>query len=274
MESFICSTCGVQYAASEVPPAKCIICEDERQWVRWEGQAWTTLAQMKKAGFHNVIKPEDPGESGIVGIGTQPSFAIAQRALLVQTPHGNILWDCISYLDDETIGKVKSLGGVQAISMSHPHFYGVVVEWSHAFDDAPIYLPRADQRWVTRPDPSIRYYEGVQEVFPGVTLIQTGGHFDGSAVLHWAAGGNGKAALLSGDTISVVMDRRFVSFMYSYPNNVPLSARVIRKMLRAVKPFAFDRIYGGWWGRVVASGGTNALRLSAERHIRMIQGKV
>jgi hypothetical protein len=154
--------------------------------------------------------------------------------------------------------------------MSHPHFYGVCVEWSHAFGEAPIYIPTADRRWVMRPDPAIRNWEGTIEPLPGLTLIQCGGHFDGSAVLHWAAGAEGRGALLTGDTITVVSDRRFVSFMRSYPNDIPLPAAIVRQIVAAVAPYRFDRIYGGWWDRVIDRDGPAAIHRSADRYIRWI----
>src|SRR6266849_11193792 len=51
-----------------------------------------------------------------------------------------------------------------------------------------------------------------------VALVHCGGHFEGGTVLHWPGGANGKGALLTGDLITVVQDRRYVSFMRSYPN--------------------------------------------------------
>ncbi len=268
MEHYICKTCGVQYAASEASPARCIICEDERQYVGWAGQQWTTLAEMRDAGYRSELREVEPG---LTGIGTTPWFAIGQRALLVQTEQANVLWDCISYLDDETVEQVRALGGVQAIFASHPHFYGSMVEWSHAFDSAPIYVPRADEGWVTRPDPAIQLWEDRLELFPGVTLVQCGGHFEGSAVLHWAAGAGGRGALLTGDTIQVVQDRRYVTFMWSYPNMVPLSPSAVRRVVDAVRPLPFHRIYGGWWHTIVAEGGQQAVERSTERYILRIQ---
>lgn len=269
MESYICRTCGVQYSPSDAPPPRCIICEDERQYIGWEGQQWTTLAEMKAAGYRNEFREH---EAGLIGIGTRPHFAIGQRSLLVQTPNGNFLWDGISYIDDETIDRINALGGIHGLSASHPHFYGSLVEYSHAFDSAPVYIPQADSQWVTRPDPAIRYWQHAQEVLPGLTLVQCGGHFEGSAVLHWAAGAEGRGAILTGDTISVVQDRRYVSFMYSYPNYMPLSAKAVQRIVESVRPYRFDRIYGGWWGSVLAESGMQAIETSAERYIRLIQG--
>jgi hypothetical protein len=270
VENYICKTCGTEFTESEAPPSSCPICLDERQYVGWGGQQWTTMAELRAAGFRNEIREEEPG---LVGIGMTPSFAIGQRALLVQTPQGNILYDCITYLDDETVDAVRSLGGIQAMCFSHPHFYDTMITWSRAFDNAPVYIPQADRQWVMRPDPVIRYWDGKPlELLPGVTLVQCGGHFPGSAVLHWADGAEGRGALFVGDTITVVMDRRFVSFMTSYPNLIPLSADEVQGIVDAVEPYEFDRIYGGWWGRIVASGAKEAVRRSAERYIKRIGG--
>ena len=266
-EHFICKTCGAQFAATDQPPERCPICDEERQYIGPNGQQWTTLAAMQAGEYHNVIKPVAPG---LTGIGTHPGFAIGQRALLVQTPAGNVLWDCISLLDDPTIAAVKALGGIAAIAISHPHFYSSMVEWSHAFD-APVYLHADDRQWVNRPDPSLVFWEGeAQPLVEGVTAIRCGGHFAGSSVLHWAAGADGKGALFTGDTMQVVSDRRFVTFMYSYPNSIPLPAGAIRRIVAAVEPYSFDTLYGGWWDRIVGPDAKGAVRRSAERYIAAI----
>ena len=268
MINSICTTCGTQFAATAAPPAHCPICEDERQYIGWQGQQWTTLDALRQ-DHHNLVKSEEPG---LIGIGAQPSFAIGQRALLVQTPAGNVLWDCISLIDDETIAAVQALGGVTAIAISHPHYYSSLVEWSRAFD-APVYLHAADRQWVMRPDPAIRFWEGETLALPGgLTLICCGGHFAGGTVLHWPAGAEGKGVLLSGDILQVVSDRRYVSFMYSYPNLIPLPASQVRQIVARVEPYGFDRIYGAWWDRVVAADAKAAVIRSAERYIAAIQG--
>ena len=186
MPIYICRTCGVEHAESAEPPASCIICDDERQYVGWDGQRWTTREELLAAGHRNELRELEPG---LTGIGITPSFSIGQRALLVQSEAGNVLYDCVSLLDDEARAQIEELGGIAAITLSHPHFYDAMVSWSHAFGDCPVYVPEADRDFVTRPDPVIRYWDGAPiELVPGVSLIRTGGHFPGSAVLHWAAG--------------------------------------------------------------------------------------
>jgi hypothetical protein len=264
---FVCATCGIQHAESAEPPASCPICEDERQWVPVEGQQWTTLEELR-VDHRNRIEEHEPG---LTGIGTEPSFAIGQRALLVRSPDGNVLWDCVTLIDDETIAAVEALGGVSAIAISHPHYYSALVEWSRAFGDVPVYLHEADSEWVLRRDPCVVPWSGeTLELRPGLTLVRLGGHFPGGAVLHWAEGAESRGALLSGDIVQVIPDIRHVSFMYSYPNLIPLSPPAIEHIVEALEPFPFDRIYGAWWDRVVPAGGQEAVRRSAERYVRAV----
>ena len=267
MAAWICATCGVQYPDTDQPPARCPICEDERQYVGWGGQRWTTMAELA-AERQVVLREEEPD---LLGVGVEPAFAIGQRALLVRTPHGNVLWDCVSLLDDAGRARIAELGGIDAVCMSHPHFYGVNVEFADAFD-ARIFIPRADEQWIQRPSPRVELFDDEAEPVPGLTLARIGGHFDGAAVLHWPAGAEGRGALLTGDTITVVPDRDWVSFMWSYPNLIPLDEATVLDIARRAGRFAFDRVYGGWWGRVVVQDGGAAVRRSAERYVARLRG--
>ena len=266
MTSYICVTCGTQFTATEQPPDRCPVCEDQRQYVGPEGQRWTSLDELRRH-HDNVFREQEPR---LLGIGTLPSFAIGQRALLVRSPEGNVLWDCISLLDDTTVEYVRALGGIRHIAISHPHYYSSMVEWAKAFD-APVHLHAADRRWVMRPDDALSFWEGeTLELGGGLTLVRTGGHFDGGTVLHWADGAEGRGALLSGDLLQVVPDRRYVSFMYSYPNLIPLPAPAVRRIADAVAPYDFDRIYGAWWDRVVPSDGKACVARSVARYVAAI----
>ena len=267
MTNYICATCGVQHADTYAPPEHCPICEDDRQYIGWNGQRWTSIPEMQKK-YHNRIEEVD---TSLTGIGSVPSFAIGQRALLVRTPNGNVLWDCISLLDDATVQAVRELGGIAAIAVSHPHTVGSLVDWSHAFDNAPIYWHADNRDWVMRPDPAFVFWEGeTYSLVDGLTLVRCGGHFPGSAVLHWPQGAAGRGALLTGDTMQVARDRRYVSFMYSYPNIIPLNQRTVEGIVDAVEPYEFDRLYGGWWDFVVEPDAKAAVKRSAERYIKAI----
>src|SRR5260370_23144158 len=167
MENFICVQCGAQFSQSAEAPPRCPICQDERQFVRHDGQQWTTLQELARH-HRNRIEEEAPR---LLGIGTEPEFAIAQRALLVQSPAGNLLWDCISLVEDNTIAEVRARGGIRAIAISHPHFYSSMVQWSEHFY-GEIYLHAADRELVMRDSSRIQVCEGT--TFPlcdGVTLI-------------------------------------------------------------------------------------------------------
>ncbi|MDQ6673298.1 MAG: MBL fold metallo-hydrolase [Chloroflexota bacterium] len=267
--AFICRTCGVQFAPSQRPPEHCPICEDERQYVGWNGQQWTTLEQLAAEGRRNSLEELEPG---LLQLASRPPIAIGQRALLVQTPHGNVMWDCVTLVDEDSVNALTAAGGLSAIAISHPHFYASMATWSAAFGDCPVFIHAADSDWVQYPTPGLRLWRGdTQEVLPGVTLINTGGHFDGSTALHWAGGDAGRGLLLVGDSLTVVMDRRYLSFMYSYPNLIPLPAASVRRIRDSVRPFAFERIYGAWDGRRVSAGGKDAVERSAERYIRFLE---
>jgi hypothetical protein len=269
MPNFICITCGTQYAERDQPPEACAICQDERQYVKATAQRWTTLERLRLTN-RNSIRFEEPG---LIGIGVDPTFAIGQRALLLRTSQGNILWDCLPLLDEAVVLAIKAMGGITAIAISHPHYYCAMVEWSRAFGGIPIYLHAADCGWVMRPDDAIVFWEGdTRKLGNGLTLVRAGGHFDGGTVLHWAGGGGGSGALLSGDIIQVVPDRKHVSFMYSYPNFIPLPSSEIERIMRAIEPFDFDRVYGAFWEMAIERDGKTVVRRSAERYLRAIQG--
>ncbi len=266
MPAWICETCGVQFPDTGEPPPECPVCLDERQYVGWAGQRWTTQSLLGH-DCRNEVREEEPG---LVGVGTAPSFAIGQRALLVRTPAGNLLWDCLSLLDDDTVTAVGGLGGVSAICCSHPHFYGSCVDWADAFD-ARIWIPAADRAWVMRPSPRIEIWEtATVEPVAGCTVARIGGHFDGAAVLHWPVGAAGRGVLLTGDTVSVVQDRAWVSFMWSYPNLIPLDPATVLDIAERVGQFSFERVYGGWWGHVVVGDGAGVVRRSAERYVARV----
>ena len=262
MPAFICIACGTQFAPSTDPPDRCPICEDYRQPVRREGQAWTTMDDLQ-SDHQNEIRELEPG---LVGIGTNPRFAIGQRALLIQTTQGNVLWDCVTLLDPDTAARIHALGGIQHIAISHPHYYSSMVEWALEFG-ATIHLAAPDREWVMRPDPSINFWTGSVAPMPGITVVQTGGHFEGAAVLHW----NG--ALLTGDIVYVLPGRHArVSFMRSYPMLLPLPEHLLSGLLAAIDEMDYDRIYGAWWESVIDSNAKEVVRESAKLYRTWLRG--
>jgi hypothetical protein len=262
MDAFICVTCGTQFPPAEREPTDCPICLDERQYVGADGQQWTTAAELSR-DHRNRIEQAEPG---LHGIGTDPSFAIGQRALLVD----GLLWDCITLLDDETAAAVDDLGDLSTIAISHPHYYSGMVEWAERFD-ARVLLHEADRQWVMRPSHRIEFWSGERRrVSDDLELFRLGGHFDGGTVCLWRGGADGRGALLSGDIVQVVPDRDWVSFMYSYPNLIPLPAGEIQRMRAILETLEFDRVYGAWWDRVVADDAKAKVLRSADRYVKAL----
>jgi len=269
MPIHICTTCGTSYPDTAAPPVACPICEDERQFVPRSGQSWTMPARL--AGRHaNAWRRL---EADLFEIHTAPDFAIGQRALLLRTPQGNVLWDCITLFDEATEALLSSLGGLAAIAISHPHFYSCMQDWAQAFG-CPIYLHAGDANWVMRGDALIHHWNGeTLSIAPGVTLLRLGGHFPGGTVLHWADGAGHNGALLSGDIVQVAADPAKVSFLWSYPNLMPLAGATVRRIADALKPWPFDRIYGAFPGREVMSGGSHVVQRSAARYIELLESR-
>jgi glyoxylase-like metal-dependent hydrolase (beta-lactamase superfamily II) len=263
VSTWLCKACATQYAGDE-PPGACPVCEDPRQYIpHAEGQVFVPWPEYVRSH-----EPEIRDDHGILGIGAAPSFGIGQRALLVKSAAGNVLWDCIPYLDEAVVRRVTDEGGLAAIAISHPHFYAAMVEWAHVFA-CPIYLHEAERKWVMRPDPSVRFWDGeTLSLGGGLTLVRCGGHFDGGQVLHWEE----RRALLAGDIVMVVADRRYVSFMWSYPNLIPLPPSKVQRIAAALAPYSFDTIHSAWWDGVVERDGSAVVRRSAERYVRAVSG--
>jgi len=262
----VCPTCGANFPPGPAPPAHCPLCEDERQWVPPSGQLWRAMGELADSGFRTEVREVAPG---LLGVGVEPGIGVGQRGLVIRTPGGNLLWDPPPFVDQSAIDAVGEAGGLAAVSSSHPHMYGAAVEWSHAFD-APLHLAEADVEWMPRPDPAVRTWSGSLEVLPGVTLVQCGGHFPGSAVAHWSADGG---ALLVGDTIFVTPGADRVSFIWSAPNRLPLPEGDVQRIVDTLAPYSFDRIYGGWWEPVIAADAHGILRRSAARYIEILKGR-
>lgn len=205
-------------------------------------QTWTTLREMQLSKkYKNVIRKDDY-HSGVISIFTEPQVAIGQRAFLLCTDKGNILWDCITYLDDETIERIQALGGIAAIVISHPHYYSTALHWAEAFD-CKVYLSAEDEEWVMRPGPQHVMWTGQQlELLDGQFLaVKVGGHFPGSSVLLWKS----ERKLFVADSITIVpsgvyhvdrpTDTASFTFMWSYPNMVSMTSRELAILRRRTK---------------------------------------
>jgi len=269
MTIWTCATCGVEHPDTDQPPASCAICSDERQYRPEGGQRWTTQQQLRAEGHRTFVERL---EEDLYAVRVEPEVAIGQQGLLVRTPAGNLLWEPPGYLDEHAVEVVRDLGGLAAVSASHPHLTGASIQWSHAFGGVPVLVASADRAWVRRPDPVIELWAGVREVLPGLSLVQCGGHFAGSAVAHWAAGADGRGVLLTGDTIAIGADRASVNVMRSYVNNIPLPERAVRRILDAVQPYRYERLYGAF--AVLEHDPQPVVRTTLERYITWLRGDV
>lgn len=264
--AWICATCGTQHAPSATPPAACRICEDERQYVGWNGQQWTTMAEL--ASRYRLRLGDD---DGVFGLAIDGGFAIPQRAVHLRTDAGNILWECLSLVTEEAVAALRARGGVDRIVISHPHFYSAMVEWSEALGGAEILLHEADRAWVLRGSGRVRFWSGTRlRLSDDVTLLNVGGHFPGSTALHWRAGPRPGGALFPGDAPQVAQDRRHVAFMYSYPNHIPMPPADVRRMRVLLEGLAFEDVYGYSWGRNILGGGRAAVDASFARYLRQV----
>lgn len=271
MDYYICPTCGTQYSFSNESPAFCEICDDERQYVPVTGQTWTSLkAMQRKDSFTNKFFSH---EDGVYSITTHPKFALGQSAYLIQSTDFNLLWDCVTYIDDSTVRKVMQLGEINAIAISHPHYYATQIEWAEAFD-VPIYIHEDDQEWVMRPSDRIIFWSGeVLTLSKEISLHRLGGHFKGGAVLHWKNGNKGKGILFTGDIIQIVADQQWVSFMYSYPNLIPLPVNKVQNIAHYTNKLSFNRIYSAF-NKVIKENAHSSIQKSAKRYIEAIQGNL
>lgn len=267
MSQYFCKACANAFPDSQNPPQECPICEDDRQYVPKSGQQWVTKEKLA-ASHSNIWKRHEPN---LFELRTVPGFGIGQRAFLIKTPDGNILWDCVSLLDKATQEIIESLGGLKEIVVSHPHFYGAMSEFAQVFD-AEIHIHERDKQWVTHPDTRINFWQGdIFEISKQLTLHRLGGHFAGGAVLNWATGADGRGAMFCGDILQVSAEMDRVSVMWSYANGLPLSAPTVRRIAATIEPLAFDRLYGGFSGREILCNAKPAIARSMAHYADLLE---
>jgi hypothetical protein len=258
----ICTACGTQFSTDDKHKVTtCFICDDPRQFTPPTGQSFTSLDALRSSGHKNIFTPVPADPERLISIHTEPKVAIGQRAIIVRTPGGNVLWDCITLLDEETITKIKSLGGLKAIVISHPHYYSTHLEWARAFD-CPVYLAAEDRKWVAQLDDQRQIFVTETETdVLGTKVLKLGGHFPGSFVLLY----EGRlliadtlvttpSGLGSWDTDAVGTARErprgmnsFV-FMWSIPNMIPLAPNEIERMWAILKKYEFSSTHGPFMG--------------------------
>ncbi|KAI3340161.1 beta-lactamase-like protein [Ustulina deusta] len=274
----VCNTCGTQFPTDDKHKVTtCLICDDPRQYVPPSGQSFVSLDALRSSGRSNVFTPIAADPERLVAINTQPKVAIGQRAILVRTPEGNVLWDCVTLLDNETIAKVKELGGLKAIVISHPHYYSTHLEWARAFD-CPVYLAAEDREWLTQQDASRQIFiaEAETRVF-GTKVLKLGGHFPGSMVMLF----DGRLLIADtffatpsglgnwdADAVGAARGRPLgmssFAFMWSYPNMIPLAPDALQHMWAILKKYEFGSTHG-------AFPGMDIVRTPAEMKQRVLE---
>lgn len=236
--TLICSTCGTSYPA-DAAPETCIICLDERQWVPPGGQLWTKRDELHQKHSVKLNRLQER----LYEIEVNPVFAIGQRALLVLSEKGNVLWDCIPLLDELAVEFIKSKGGLKAIAFSHPPFYSNMNEWAEVFD-CPVYIHKNDEAHITVRSSHIRTWEGEEmELWDGMKIICIGGHFEGSSILHVPFLSK-EGTIICGDTLFLSPSKKHFSAVYSSPNRIPLPLAEMRRIKNRFDNIPFDSFYG------------------------------
>lgn len=279
----ICTACGTQFPnADRKDRTTCFICDDPRQYTPPSGQSFTTLGSMinSLAGYKNVFHRYEKDDR-LTFIYTTPKFAIGQRCILIRTPAGNVLWDCLTLLDEATIQEIRKLGGIKAIVISHPHYYSTHLLWARAFD-CKVYLSAEDRQWLAQTDDTRQVFLGEgtreqevivpdeqgQDVRSGARILKLGGHFPGSLVLLF----DGRllvadtllttpAGLGSWETDALGNKREghlgrpdglnSFAFMWSIPNLIPLSPDEITQMWNILEKYDFGSTHGAFVGQEI-----------------------
>jgi glyoxylase-like metal-dependent hydrolase (beta-lactamase superfamily II) len=233
----ICTVCGTQYPSAN-PPAVCTICADDRQYIPDMGQSWITHAQLIQKHAVRIGKLQER----VYELDISPVFGIGQRALFIESPGGNILWDCMSLLDPAAISFIRSKGGLKAIAFSHPHYYSNMSYWAETFN-CPVYIHSNDEKWIVFPHQHLELWSGVEkELWDGMKIINTGGHFPGSSILY-APGLSPQGTIFCGDTFVISPDKNHVAIMYSYPNRIPLPVKEVQRIAQQMESLDFDNLY-------------------------------
>lgn len=258
----VCTACGTQYAEDFNKNNNCPICEDERQYVPEKGQGWSNLNELT-ANFGLTIRQLN---DNLYELKMVPSFGIGQRAFLLLSPNGNVLWDCITLLNESAIAFIRAKGGLKAIAFSHPHYYSTMNDWASVFN-CEIYIHAKDEQWVYYKTNHLKLWEGEQHMlWDGLTLHNIGGHFPGSSILHIPAF-TPKGTILCGDTFYISPNKKHFSFMYSYPNRIPLPITEVKRIRERMHRIDFDTIHGFYDYQNIYTDAKKILETSFNKYI-------
>jgi hypothetical protein len=176
--------------------------------------------------------------------------------LLVITPAGNIFWDCIALINEPTVEFIKSKGGLNAIAFSHLHYYTTMNEWAESFDE----------QWIYNKGKHVSLWDGVEkELWQGMKLINVGGHFPGSAILHIPFLSKGET-ILCGDTFYISPSKKHAAVMYSYPNRIPLPLHEIHRIKKQMEKISFDTLFGFYDYQNIYGKAKKIIELSLDKY--------
>lgn len=258
----ICTTCGTWMKEGFDSSQNCPTCSEERQYIPLSGQSWTP--EEKLYGNHQVkIIELNPRVFELV---IEPTFAIGQRAFLIKSPGGNILWDCIPMLPQATIDFILAEGGLQGIAFSHPHYYSNMHQWAREFD-CPIYIHEKDAPYIHDFGTRIQLWRGEKmNLWDDLLLYNIGGHFEGSTILLVPSIGT-KGSLFIGDALYLSPSLQHFAILYSYPNRIPLPIAKVQEIKERFNQLDFDAIYGFYSYQNVLDGAHALVQRSLGRYV-------
>lgn len=258
----LCTACGTQFPVNFLDEF-CSTCVEERQSIPATGQSWTTHTQLLQTHHTKIVKLKE----NLYEIVVSPKFAIGQRALLVLSESGNVLWDCIPLLDQNVIDFINEKGGLKAIAISHPHYYSNMNDWTQQFD-CPVYLHHTDKKHIADFGKNIQLWSGsTLELWDDIRIENIGGHFDGSSIL-WMKNLYNEGTILCGDTMYLSPSLKHFAIMYSYPNRMPLPLSEILRIKSRFEEISFDEVYGFYSYQNLSSNVKEIFTNSINRYLK------
>lgn len=240
MQRFLCTNCSFWQQHFE-SPASCPICTDFRHTPPTDG--WEFLPD-STVGERVQTRFDFDEDAGIVTFWNEPSIGIGTRGYLILHPEGALFWDGCAWYDEAALKTIESLservGGLRFLSASHPHAYGALWQLQAHFQPQ-VAIPVADLGWTGTF--AVSYpFENYLQVAPGLRIVQTGGHFDGHAVLYWAD----KEALFAGDLLKFHYENgqlNGLSTHKAFNRQIPMSHAEIKRYRQALEGLDFSRVW-------------------------------
>lgn len=232
-----CTNCGF-WQRWFARPTTCPVCLDVRNELPPHG--FELLSAAEVAGRLTCRWRE--AMPGVEEFLTEPRFGLDGHGWLLRHPEGNVAFEAAGWYSPEALDRIEALGGIAVLAASHAHAYGALWQLQERFDPPVVAIHTGDLGWtgafrVTWP------WDDRFEVRPGLTLVHTGGHFDGHAVLHDA----GRRALFAGDALKVDAgpDGRAaaISCHKAYHQRIPLSHGEVRRYRDVLGALTFDSVF-------------------------------